>query len=471
MKHVWLLGLLWLLGTNGAAQTLTVTSATSDTRSGNLIVVLSPKKFRPHSPGLMNVYAGRLLVKTGVTLAPGGEVTFQLPEGVEKSWFAGAYLDENRNFMWRGLPDSDEVYTSEIDRVSKKDLRLVLDKTRTVSSPKPPPWMHEHTFVSSTLLDEGFSREESTLRFLVGLPPGYWTSDQTYPILYVTHGFNGNRWTYLKRFKMWREQMASKPMILVSLDSYGKHGHHLFLNSQTNGSRFDVFTKELIPYIDRRLRTKGRRVVYGQSSGGWTAISLLRRAPELIHAAVATGPDPLELDDWWMAENQNLYTNPDGSVRELVPTVHLSMKRFIEVELKTRSSGQFAGFLAAFSPSRPEEQGFPFESPFDLKTGALNENVWELWKENDMGHWARSHPTESREAFSNRLALFVGDKDEFGLYQTTRQFSETLKSLNIPHEYRVVEGAGHSDYLEEPEFVTECWSLFYELARRRIQTN
>jgi hypothetical protein len=84
-----------------------------------------------------------------------------------------------------------------------------------------------------------------------------------------------------------------------------------------------------------------------------------------------------------------------------------------------------------------------------------------------MGEWARSHPDEARGTFSNRLALVVGDQDEFGLYNTTLKFSQTLKSLGIPHQFKVVADGGHSDYLEEEKFVKECWTIFTDLAHSK----
>mgnify|MGYP000070636421 CR=1 FL=1 len=463
MKRLLPFLLLGLLATSLQAETLTVTASRGErTKTGNLIVVLSPREFRAHSPGLMNVYAGKILVGEGYTT--GETVNFELPQGT-KGWYAGAYLDENRNFMWRGLPDSTELYSSKVVQLSTPNPTITVDAKRTPRTTKTPAWARESSFLSSILLKEGFSREQATQKLLVVLPPGYWTSGKSYPVLFVSHGFNGDRRTYDKRYRMWRTYMKEKPMIIVSMDSFGRFGHHLFLNSEANGSRFDVFTREIVPFIDQRWRTNGTRIVYGQSSGGWTAISLLRRAPELIHGAVATGPDPLELDDWWMDESQNLYTNRDGSERKVVPAVGLTMKRFVEVEVRSRSFGQFAGFLAPFSPYRPDAEGpFPFESPFDLQSGALRPEIWTLWKENDMGEWARSHPDEARNTFSERLALIAGDQDEFGLYKTTLRFSETLKSLGIPHQFKVVEGAGHSDYLEEETFVKECWTIFTDLA-------
>lgn len=458
--------LLLLLLNSALAETIKVEFQPEDkTRelSGNLIVVLSERKMHPSGPGLMTVYSGGIRVKSNLTLKAGDRVTVELGD-VGKAKFAGVYFDENQNFMWRGLLDDGEFSSSGIVELGTTN-SVALDRVNRSRRHRSLGWLQDQAILSPRLLAAGFTREESTLRYLVGLPPGYWQSEREYPVVYISHGFNGDRWSYIKRYKIWREQMRTEPMILVSLDSYGRYGHHLFLNSQGNGPRFDVLTKELIPDLERRYRTNGKRILYGQSSGGWTAISLLRQAPELFTAAVATGPDPLILERWWMDENQNMYVHPDGSERYLVPAIKLTMKAFVGQELATESFGQFAGFLAAFSPLAPESDGYPFLSPFDLKTGQLQEDVWALWQDHDQGVWVTSHPDEARQTFADRLVLIVGNKDEFGLWETTRGFSKVLDSLSIPHRYWEIEGAGHTNYLERPKFVAELWSTFYALAQ------
>ena len=68
MKRLLPFLLLGLLATSLQAETLTVTASRGErTKTGNLIVVLSPREFRAHSPGLMNVYAGKILVGEGYT--------------------------------------------------------------------------------------------------------------------------------------------------------------------------------------------------------------------------------------------------------------------------------------------------------------------------------------------------------------------------------------------------------------------
>ena len=439
-----------------------------DKVTGNLIVVISNRNFQASRPGLLSTYLGDVFVKEKVTLKSGDTVTIDLGEATAPvPLYVGAYLDENQNFMWRGLPDQGEFYTSELSLIGRQGTtKLVLDTFHLDPQRQVPPWMQERKVVSQQMLDAGFDLETSTTKLLVGLPPGYWEGDEEYPVVFVSHGFNGDRWSYFRRYRQWRDQMKDEPMILVSMDSFGSFGHHLFLNSEANGPRLDSLTKDIVPYIDQTYRTNGKRVIYGQSSGGWTAVSVLRRAPELFVGAVATGPDPLKLRQWWMGDGDNIYQNPDGTQRFFAPILKLDMESFVDIELRTQSFGQFAGFLAAFSPYRPTNPGMPFLSPFDLETGKVRPEVWKLWQENDQALWAIRHPKKAREAFAYRLVLIAGEKDEFGLRDTTLQFSHTLNVLEIPHLYYEIPGAGHTNYLERPAFVSQLWSVLYKFVEK-----
>lgn len=463
--------LLLLLTCLVRAETITLEFAPQDPEdriSGNLIILLSREKFEPSRPGLLRAYLCDVRVEKGVNLKPGDRLKVELGTLNPSVKYVGAYLDENHNFMGSGLPEPGEYYSSKLlQRPNRDGALLRLDRPNSQRQRRVPAWIQEHSFVSSLLLDAGFPREEATVKFLVALPPGYWQSEARLPVLFVSHGFSGNRWSYLRRYRMWREQMKQEPMLLVSLDSAGKYGHHVFLDSQGNGPRLQVMTQEIVPYIDRYYRSNGTRIVYGQSSGGWTAVSLLRRAPEIFAGAVATGPDPLTLPPWWMAENENLYSNPDGSERTFAQGLKLTMRTFVERELETESYGQYAAFLAAFSPYDESIEPLPFQSPFHLESGALQSEVWKLWQDNDLNLWAQSNPSEAKKCFADRLILYVGDKDEFGLFETTQAFSETLLKLEIPHAFRVVPGAGHTNYLERPAFAKELWSACYDLAQER----
>lgn len=461
------LGLLCLLWGQAQAQTLTVEFAPEPSTcrlSGNLIVVVCEQRFPATGPGLLGVYGGELHCQPNLQVDPGETVKVDLGEH-PKSAYVGIYFDQNQNFMSTGLAEPGEYFGSQVGKLEGRDLKLRLDSLCRPRKRKLPSWLHEHSLVSQRMLDAGFSREQATQRFLVGLPPGYWRSQRRYPILFVSHGFSGSRHAYLDRYQVWRQQMAQRPMMLVSLDSNGAYGHHLFLSSPGNGPRTEVLTEEVVPYLDARFRGNGRRVVYGQSSGGWTAVSLLLRAPQVFVGAAATGPDPLTLRSWWMGANENLYTNPDGSSRMFAPVIDLTMRTLVDREVKSRSYGQFTAFLAAFSEYQREQVGIPFSSPFDLETGTLRPEVWKRWEGNDLTLWVESHSDQARQALSNRLALFVGEKDEFGLAKTTLHFSRTLKALDIAHQMKLIPGAGHTNYLDNPAFQRELYNTCYRLAR------
>lgn len=456
---------LMLGGPWALAESLTVTFAPEDGSQmvrGNLIVVLCKNPFPASGPGLLRVYAGEVRCLDNQILQDGQSLRLDLGPG-ERPRFAAVYLDENRNFMASALAEAGEFHSSQVLQMDGEDASIRLDKRRSTELPPLPAWLQERSIVSSSMLQAGFSPEQATQRFLVGLPPGYWTSLERYPVVFVSHGFSGNRRTYLKNYQVWREEMKLRPMILISLDSNGDYGHHLFLNSQANGPRMQVLTEEVVPYVEAHYRSLGRRVVYGQSSGGWTAISLLRRAPKVFAAAVATGPDPLTLRDWWMGPNHNLYHEPDGSPRMFAPSIGLSMRTLVDRELETRSFGQFAAFLACFSRVRADLEPMPFESPFQLTTGALRPEIWEQWRSQDQSLWVEEHPLEAARCFSHRLALIVGNKDEFGLYPTTLHFSQTLDRLKIPHRLQIVDGAGHTDYLDDSNFQRQLYRTCFDL--------
>jgi enterochelin esterase-like enzyme len=423
----------------------------SEVGRGSLLVVASPKPFATEWAGLMTAYGSRMLAQ-GVELRAGQSVTLDLSALPSQYKHVGVLLDSNHNFMWRGMPDPGEYTSARVVERSGADFHLRLNQKKTSPSRALPDWMQEH-FITS-------QRVPGEQRMLVGLPPGYADSQQSYPVVFVSHGFNGDRLSYLQRFQSWRKWMHEQPMILVSLDSYGEYGHHLFLDSPGNGPRLQVLREEIIPYLERTFRCNGRRLLYGHSSGGWTVVSLLRRAPDLFAGGVASAPDPLTLDEWWRGDQNNLYQGSAGP-RCFAPSLGLTMRRFVECERESDSYGQFSGFLAPFSALSGQPGWLRFQTPFDLETGQWLPSVWEQWKDNDLLHWAQTHPEQARQCWHNKLHMMVGEADEFGLTQTTRQFHDQLQRQGISHGYTEIEGAGHFDL--EPAQDEQGW-LWLKLA-------
>lgn len=446
--------LLALTSLSGSSETLSVVFTPQDPQaqaSGTLLVLASRRPFPgPAQAGLIQAYQGKMLSRP-VSLSAGACVDIDLSSLPAEFTHLGVTLDTNHNFMWRGMADAGEFSSRRVLQRNGQNRYLRLDQQTPAPKAINDDWLQEH--------------QVDGQRLLVGLPPGYSSdTEQRYPVLFVFHGFNGDRWSYRQRYHSWRQQMREQPMILVSLDCFGDYGHHLFLDSPGNGPRLQSLCQKTLPYIDQHFRSNGQRLLFGHSSGGWTVVSLLRRAHQLFAGGCASAPDPLTLSPWWRGDNDNLYRDQAGQERFFAPRLQLSMRRFVDCERESDSYGQFSGFLAPFSPLSGSPGWLRFQSPFDLDSGALQPAAWKAWEDNDQLLWARSHPEQARHAWHGKLRLVVGDRDEFGLTETSRAFSQELNRLNIDHEYVEVEGAGHFNLDEAEDQDGRLWGKLYEMA-------
>ena len=128
--------------------------------------------------------------------------------------------------------------------------------------------------------------------FNICLPPEYKANNTLrFPVIYYLHGYEGNESSYLEYAKYWRE--ASKqygPVILVFVNG----GESSFFTDAPDGSvpGETVVVKELVPYIDQKYRTLPNatgRSVHGYSMGGFGALKLAFKYPEMFGSVVAYG--------------------------------------------------------------------------------------------------------------------------------------------------------------------------------------
>jgi S-formylglutathione hydrolase FrmB len=147
------------------------------------------------------------------------------------------------------------------------------------------------------ILPNGPRRTDGSLAFISGacvyLPPGYATSGLRYPVVYLLHGGGGDEedWHVSGNVSSILDDAAaadpSKAVIAVMPD--GRSG---FWFDQADGSyrNEEYVLRHLVPYVDRHLRTiadrRGRSII-GLSNGGYGALHLAAKAPDLFVAAGA----------------------------------------------------------------------------------------------------------------------------------------------------------------------------------------
>jgi S-formylglutathione hydrolase FrmB len=234
--------------------------------------------------------------------------------------------------------------------------------------------------------------------FCVAFPPGYEaSSNKRYPTLYFLHGLFEDERSWIDRGgkQIWEsltEQGTLTKFIVILPDG----GRSFYVNSQDHRERYEDFLiQELVAEIDRRYRTlpvARERGVSGTSMGGYGALHLAMRYPEVFGSASAHSaallpkfPTPLPTEGRW-------------------------------------------GFYARVLQE-------PFGSP-------LNESYWEANNPLTLA----GHP----ERFPH-LALYFdcGDHDRYGFEEGAERLDHILAEKGFTHEYALRPGGHGWDYLHQ----------------------
>ncbi len=245
-------------------------------------------------------------------------------------------------------------------------------------------------------------------KFAVYLPPDYETSSRSYPVLYLLHGAGDDQTGWVQFGEVLRitnkaiKDGTATPMIIVMPDANtGQRGYF----NQGDWKYEDFFFKELMPYVEKKYRIKGEkryRAVAGLSMGGGGSFMYALHHPELFSSAC-----PL-----------SAYVGP-LTLEQLKAQIKGSGKKYTEAEVKTY-----------------------FE----------NHNAVELIKKMPV-----------KDLKSVRWFIDCGD-DDF-LFEGNSLAHIELKKKEIPHEYRVRDGAHNWTYWRESlpqvlKFVSEAFHQY-----------
>jgi enterochelin esterase family protein len=283
----------------------------------------------------------------------------------------------------------------------------------------------------------------------VYLPPGYDRGKDRYPVVWCLAGFTGRgrmmlndgAWTpgIQDRMDALIASGRSRPMILALPDCFTHLGGSQYVNSTGLGRYEDHLVQELVPLVDARFRTlasREHRGVMGKSSGGYGALVLGMRHPD-VFAAVACHSGDIYFElcykrDFGPAIRR---IRRAGGVAEWYDKFHKAAKKPSEdfPALDT------LGMAAAYSPNPKNPPTF-CDLPFDVETGALRPDVWARWLEHDPLTLVERHGESLKRL--RLLFLDCGTEDEFYLELGARQLSARLKALGVRHEHEEFED-GH----------------------------
>ena len=159
---------------------------------------------------------------------------------------------------------------------------------------------------------------KSDRKYAIYLPPGYETSQRSYPILYLLHGAGDDHTGWVQFGEVQRitdkaiADGSATAMIIVMPDAQtGQMGY--FNNIAGNWNYEDFFFQEFVPAIEKSYRIKGEkryRAVAGLSMGGGGSFMYALHHPELFSSAcpLSAYVGPLNMEE---AKTRVKKSNPE----------------------------------------------------------------------------------------------------------------------------------------------------------------
>ena len=300
--------------------------------------------------------------------------------------------------------------------------------------------------VHGVSLEKTVTGENPDRNVSIYFPPSYDTNAaKRYPVLYLLHGIAGNDEDWTKAWDPAKPAYATiqdvmdkgiaagalAEMIVVVPDESTKWFGSFYVNSTVTGNWEDFTVRELVGYIDGKYRTiaqVGSRGIAGHSMGGYGALTLAMKHPDVF--SVTYGMNPA-LIDW--GGDLTIENHGFGAV--------LRAKSLDEL-LKTNDIYNIGVLCVAqaFSPN-PAKPPFYADLPFVMVEGKMQvePTAFARWREHSATHMAAKYRANLSRLRGIRFDS--GYEDEFRFIPiNNRVFSNELTNNGIDHVFEEYNG-------------------------------
>lgn len=124
------------------------------------------------------------------------------------------------------------------------------------------------------------------------LPPGFTNSEARYPVIYYLHGFDGHESSYLEYGELLDAAIRRKQVPAMALVFVNGGSQSYFCDAADGSVMGETVVRELVAEVDRTWRTvasREGRSVHGFSMGGFGALKMAFKYPDLFGSVVAQG--------------------------------------------------------------------------------------------------------------------------------------------------------------------------------------
>jgi hypothetical protein len=378
-------------------------------------------------------------------------------------------MDDGEGQQWERSPGN--LYSTpvevEIDPEKSASISIRLDRVVPPIDPPRDTKYIKHVRIQSRKLTAFWGRPMH-LGAIVLLPEGFEDHPEArYPVLYVQGhfqstfrgfretppgpGLDGRERTAAEYgyrfFQDWTSGRLPRMLIVVSQHANPYYDDSYGVNSANLGPYGDAILEELIPHVETKFRAIGEgwsRVLMGGSTGGWIALAQQVFYPDFFNGAWCHCPDSVDFRAYQMIDifrDENAYWMssdwkrvPRVDRRETNGDLTATMEDANRYELvlgeKARSGGQWDIWQAVYGPVG--EDGYP-QPIWDKKTGAIDHEVAEYWKENyDLRAMIERRWKTLGPKLVGKIHVTVGDEDNYYLERAVRLLEAFLESTKEP---------------------------------------
>ena len=143
--------------------------------------------------------------------------------------------------------------------------------------------------------------DPATLDAVIWLPVGYETRSQRLPVVYFLAGYTAqaSQVSLTLQQGIALADVESPPFILVLVSGTNALQGGFYVNSPVSDRWEDAIVDDLVPYVDGAYRTLPRpaaRGISGHSMGGFGALSVAMRHPDVFGSVYAMSPSLFDMD-------------------------------------------------------------------------------------------------------------------------------------------------------------------------------
>lgn len=330
--------------------------------------------------------------------------------------------------------------------------------------------------VPSAALEGNGLGDPVTRNVSVYLPPSYRHGERRYPVLYLLHGYGGTNRTFQSKDWVNAPALADKAFakhaagefIMVMPDSSNLYAGGFYTDSVVAGDWETFIVRELVDYIDGKYRTvrdPAARGIAGHSMGGYAALKLAMKHPDVFGSLYGLSPCclgwgkdlSLENPAWEETLGFRSVEDVQAAMKELE-----SLKGDDPAALRKFFSIVFVAMAAAWSPdpgNAPLYVDFPVER---------TENGWRpvpgieaRWSANLILPMTPQHHGNLKRL--GAIAFDVGRQEEFEhILEGSRELSRLLKEHHIEHTFEEYDGTHGSRIPQrmEEKVIPFFWRAF-----------